>query len=145
NMCLNFLDDYIRQNEIPERLVDVNIASDYSKLEKMLDLCQDEERENIIKKTIEGEGILAEITEKFNPAVDFTLQDFCSMLFYLGYLTIQEEVVGYTKLGIQNKVMKEIYAELFLNIMQIKANIDINKQYSEITKQIALDGKIDKV
>ncbi len=145
NMCLNFLDDYIRQNEIPERLVDVNIASDYSKLEKMLDLCQDEERENIIKKTIEGEGILAEITEKFNPAVDFTLQDFCSMLFYLGYLTIQEEVVGYTKLGIPNKVMKEIYAEFFLNIMQIKANIDINKQYAEITKQIALDGKIDKV
>ena len=48
------------------------------------------------------------------------------------------------KLDVQ-AVMKEIYAEFFLSIKGIKGNIDINKQYAEITKQIALDGKIDKV
>ena len=50
NMSLYFLADYVRLGRIPERLVDVNIASDYSKLGKMLDLCVGENREDIIEK-----------------------------------------------------------------------------------------------
>ena len=37
NMCLYFLSDYKRFNKIPNKLIDVNIASDYSKLSNMLD------------------------------------------------------------------------------------------------------------
>ncbi len=146
NMCLNFLDDYIRQNEIPERLVDVNIASDYSKLEKMLDLCQDEERENIIKKTIAGEGILSEITEKFNPAMEFTTKDFSSMLFYLGYLTIVEERLGKAELQIPNNVMREIYSTYFLERITKKGELKVSEEiYNKILEEIALEGKIDKI
>ena len=47
----------------------------------MLDLCQDEERENIIKRTIAGEGVLTEITEKFNPVIEFTAKDFFQCYF----------------------------------------------------------------
>ena len=47
NMCLYFLSYYIRLGEIPERLVDINIASDYSKIGKMLDLCKGEKRLDI--------------------------------------------------------------------------------------------------
>ena len=50
NMCLYFLKDYVRLGRIPERLVDMNIASDYSKIGKMLDLCKGENREEIIEK-----------------------------------------------------------------------------------------------
>ena len=88
NMCLYFLKDYVRLGRIPENLVDVNIASDYSKIGKMLDLCKGEKREEIIEKTVSGEGILSEITQKFNPAMEFTDTDLVSMLYYLGYLTI---------------------------------------------------------
>ena len=42
NMCLYFLNEYVRFQEIPEQLVDMNIASDYSKIGKMLDLCKGE-------------------------------------------------------------------------------------------------------
>ena len=88
-MCLFFLSDYIGLGKIPKQLVDVNIASDYSKLGKMLDLCKGEERQQIIEDT----------TEK----------DLVSMLYYLGYLTISGEFLGKTELKIPNKVMKEIY------------------------------------
>ena len=49
NMCLYFLSDYIRLGKIPNSLIDMNIASDYSKLGKMLDLCQGENRIEMIE------------------------------------------------------------------------------------------------
>ena len=145
NMCLYFLNRYIRFKEIPDQLVDMNIASDYSKLGKMLGLCQGEEREKIIEKTVAGEGIVGEITEKFNPAIEFTEKDLISMLFYLGYLTIEDEIAGYAKLNIPNKVMKEIYADYFLQVLRESTPINVEQNYSEIATEIALEGKIDKL
>ena len=67
------------------------------------------------------------------------------MLYYLGYLTIEDEVVGYPKLNIPNRVMKEIYSEYFLKILdeEEKLNID-SSYYTEIGIEVALEGKIDK-
>ena len=145
NMCLYFLNNYIEQRKIPNQLIDVNIASDYSKLGRMLDLCRGEEREKIIEKTVSGEGIVGEITAKFNPAIEFSEKDLVSMLFYLGYLTIEDEVVGYPKLNIPNKVMKEIYSDYFLQVLRQNVGWVIEENYSEIATEIALEGKIDKL
>ena len=144
NMCLYFLNNYIENKRIPNQLIDVNIASDYTKLGKMLDLCKGEEREKVIEKTVSGEGIISEITQKFNPAMEFTETDLVSMLYYLGYLTIEDEEVGYPKLNIPNKVMKEIYSDYFLQILRRNIDADINENYTEIAREIALEGKIDK-
>ena len=144
NMCLYFLNNYTRFKEIPTQLIDMNIASDYSKLGKMLDLCQGEEREKVIEKTVSGEGIVSEITQKFNPAIEFTEKDLVSMLYYLGYLTISGEEVGYPILNIPNKVMKEIYSDYFLQILKRDIKVDINENYVEIAREIAIEGKITK-
>ncbi len=146
NMCLYFLNSYIRFKEIPNQLIDVNIASDYSKLGKMLDLCKGENRAEIIEKTISGEGILADIVEKFNPAMEFTERELVSMLYYLGYLTISEEKLGKAELKIPNKVMREIYSEYFMKILNQATEMEIkNSEYNEILEEIALEGKIDKI
>ena len=146
NMCLYFLNSYIRFKEIPNQLIDVNIASDYSKLGKMLDLCKGENRAEIIEKTVSGEGILADIVEKFNPAMGFEERELVSMLYYLGYLTISEEKLGKAELKIPNKVMREIYSEYFMKILNQATEMEIkNSEYNEILEEIALEGKIDKI
>ena len=145
NMCLYFLNNYVRFQEIPDQLIDMNIASDYTKLGKMLDLCKGEERERVIEKTVSGEGIVSEIRQKFNPSMEFTERDLVSMLYYLGYLTIEGEEVGYPKLNIPNNVMKEIYSDYFLKILREEINIDINDNYTGIAREIAIEGKIDKI
>ena len=145
NMCLYFLNSYTELGRIPDQLIDMNIASDYTKLGKMLDLCKGEEREKVIEKTVSGEGIVSEIRQKFNPAMEFTEMDLISMLYYLGYLTIEGEEVGYPKLNIPNNVMKEIYSDYFLKILREEIDIDINDNYTEIAREIALEGKIDKI
>ena len=145
NMCLYFLNEYVKYKEIPEKLVDVNIASDYSKIGNMLRLCKGENRLDLIEKTVSGSGVITEITQRFNPEIAFGEKEMVSMLYYLGYLTIEGEVVGYPKLNIPNKVMKEIYSDYFLQILdeEEKLNIDSN-YYTEIGIEIALEGKIDK-
>lgn len=145
NMCLYFLTDYVRLGEIPTRLIDMNIASDYSKLGNMLDLCVGENREEILERAISGEGIESEITEKFNPAIEFTEKDMISMLYYLGYLTISGEEFGYPKLKIPNIVMKEIYSDYFIKAIKKVINVNINENYVQITKEIAQNGKIGKI
>ena len=146
NMCLFFLNSYLDRGKIPSRLIDVNIASDYSKLGKMLDLCKGEEREKIIEKTVTGEGIVSDITEKFNPAIEFGEKELVSMLFYLGYLTIAGEEFEKPELKIPNRVMKEIYSDYFIKILNKATDLQITESdYNEILREIALEGKIDKI
>ena len=146
NMCLYFLSRYIRLREIPNDLVDVNIASDYSKVGKMLNLCKGENRLEILKKTVQGEPIINTIVKKFNPAIEFTENDMISMLYYLGYLTISGELVGIPELTIPNKVMKEIYADYFMQIMDKEAEFRIDSRANqEILIQLAREGRIDKI
>ncbi len=144
-MCLYFLSSYMRLGRIPDELVDTNIASDYSKIANMLRLCKSEERLKIINKTMTDEGIISEITEKFNPEMDFKETEMVSMLYYLGYLTIKDVIGGYPKLLIPNKAMKEIYGEYFLKVLSEEENFSVdNKEYTEISLEMALEGKIEK-
>ena len=93
---------------------------------------------NIKKKQYKGEPIVNTIIEKFNPAIEFTENDMISMLYYLGYLTISGEDLGKPELTIPNKVMKEIYANYFMQIMEEEANFKIdNTTNNEILREIA--------
>ena len=146
NMCLYFLSRYIGLGKIPDDLIDMNIASDYSKIGKMLNLCQGENKLEILRKTVQGEPIVTEIVEKFNPAIEFDETDMISMLYYLGYLTISGEDLGMPELTIPNKVMKEIYADYFMKLMNQEADFKIDSTLNqEILREIAREGKIDKM
>ena len=146
NMCLYFLSEYIWSRKVPDKLIDMNIASDYSKIGKMLDLCKGENRLEILQKTVQGEPIVSNIVEKFNPAIEFNETDMISMLYYLGYLTISGELIGIPNLTIPNKVMKEIYADYFMQLMNQEAEFRIdNSMNQEILVQLAQEGRIDKI
>ena len=145
NMVLYFLNQYIGIGKIPTELVDVNIASDYAKIGKMLNLCKGEKRLEILKTTVSGEGVLTKITEKFNPEVGFGDGEMASMLFYLGYLTIEKEEFGSANLVIPNKMMREIYSEYFLKIMDEELNLESDVNYSILTRDIAKEGVIDGI
>jgi len=146
NMCLYLLSDYARFKIIPENLIDVNIASDYSKLSHMLNTCKGEEKKEIIEKTISGEGVTSPITEKFNPEIGFGDQEMISMLFYLGYLTISGERLGRPELKIPNHVMKELYSTYFLENIEKETELKISQSsYDKILEELAYNGKLDKV
>ena len=146
NMCLYFLNEYMKYKEIPQKLVDTNIASDYNKVGSMLKLCRNENRLDIIGKTVLGEKLVTKITEKFNPETTFGERELLSMLYYLGYLTIVGESLGMIELKVPNQVMKEIYAEYFVELIEKETNLKIKEsEYQEILNDIAMEGKIESL
>ena len=145
NMCLYFFSEYTAFKEIPQKLVDVNIASDYKKIGNMLNLYKGKEKVEIIKQTLSDEGFISSITQQFNPAREFTQTDLISMLFYLGYLTLNTDDIRDVRLVVPNNVMKKIYAEYFLIALQEETNAKIETNYEEISREMALYGKIDKI
>ena len=145
NMCLYFLNSYISFEKIPEELIDINIASDYSKIGNMLRLCKNENRLDLIEKTVTGEGIATNLIRQFNPEKEFGETEMLSMLYYLGYLTIAGEDIGDPILKIPNQVIKDIYAEYFLKILREDTEFEKDVNYNEISREILKEGKIDKI
>ena len=146
NMTLYFLEAYKQQNEIPKELVDVNIISDYGKIEAFMDLCQNMNKIDILEKIVAGDLIESSLTEKFNAEIQFGEKELISLLFYLGYLTIKEIGFSKYKFQIPNDVIKEIYSNYFLEYISRKANIVIDSIDTEkVNKELLLEGKIDKL
>ena len=144
-MCLYFLNSYISFGKIPEELVDTNIASDYRKIGNMLKLCKNENRLDIIEKTVTGEGIGVNLVRQFNPEMDFGEREMVSLLYYLGYLTIVGEDIGDPILKVPNQVLKDIYAEYFLKVLREEGNFEVYNDYNEIAKEMLKEGKVDKI
>ena len=146
NMTLYFLGQYQRLNKVPEKLVDINILSDYGKIEVFMDLCKNMNKIEILENIVAGEAIYSELTEKFNAEISFGEKELISLLYYLGYLTIVDKGYSKCKFRIPNDVIRNIYSEYFLTYISKKADILADKIDTEaINKEILEDGKIEKV
>ena len=145
NMTLFFLNEYMRLNRIPEQLVDINIISDYSKIEAFMNLCQSMNKIEILEKIVANKPIESELTEKFNAEIKFGEKELISLLYYLGYLTIKNNEFGTIELGVPNDVIRKIYSEYFLTYLKRLAGITEEMKTKEIKKEIFLEGKINRV
>ena len=145
NMTLYFLDMYKIQNEVPQELVDVNIISDYSKIEAFMDLCQNMNKIELLEKIVAGDLIESDLTEKFNAEIEFGEKELVSLLFYLGYLTIKEIDFGVLEFGSPNDVIRKIYSDYFLEYIKRKSGLTDEINQKDILKEILIEGKIDKL
>ncbi len=123
NMTLYFLDAYQEQGQVPEELVDINILSDYGKIEAFMNLCQNMNKIELLEKIVAEEPVESELTEKFNAEISFGEKELVSLLFYLGYLTIEQNEFGMSKFVTPNEVVRTIYSQYFLEYIKRKAGI----------------------
>ena len=144
NMTLYFLTEYIEQGKIPVNLIDTNIISDYRKIEGLMNLCKGEEKYDILEKIVAGDSIDSKLIDKFNPEINFNEDELISLLYYLGYLTIKGNELGILEFGSPNEVIRKIYTEYFLVYLKQRAGIKEELKIGEITREILLEGKIDK-
>ena len=143
NMTLYFFNEYLRQNKIPENLLDTNIASDYSKIEGLLNICKGKEKMTILEKIVAGDPIESELTEKFNAEIGFEEKELVSLLYYLGYLTIIKNEFGILQFASPNSVIKKIYTDYYFKYIKGLAKIEELLPIGDITREIFLHGKID--
>ncbi len=123
NMVLYFLSEYIYRGAYPKKLIDNNIASDYSKIKNIFYLNNSPVHREKLNEIITIGETTGLITEKYSFEREFTPDDFVSLLFYNGMLTIKGAKAARIEFCIPNYVIKEIYWNFFAS--QLKENIQI--------------------
>jgi hypothetical protein len=145
DMILYYLKTFIEKKKGPNDLIDQNIASDYGKLGKIFDLKDKISNMEVLEKILNGEEIVAQITRQFSMEKDFTTDDFKSLLFYLGLLTIDKRILSFAKLKVPNYVIKGLYIGYFEKKVREAIDYEIDTvEISNAVSQIALDGKNNK-
>jgi hypothetical protein len=124
DMVLYFAKEYQKRGKYPKSLLDTNISSDYGKIGKLFRIGGEEnERWKILEKLLHGETVSAQLTEQFSFARKFSRDDFLSLLFYMGLLTIDKADLSEVKLQIPNEVIRELYFEYFLAQIQLQTQL----------------------
>ncbi|MDY4077547.1 MAG: AAA family ATPase, partial [Clostridium sp.] len=126
DMVLYYLKSLEETKKAPKELIDKNIASDYAKLGNMFKLKNRNENYKILEDILKGEEIIARITSQFNLERRFNDEDFKSLLFYLGLLTIKGEDFGDAILDTPNNVIRELYFDFYAKRLEEESDFELN-------------------
>lgn len=125
DMTMYFLDQYLLYNEYPEEMIDNNVKTDYGRVNQLAYNFNDKEALKEIMSTGETSTILV---DRFNIHTMYSeKENFKSLLFYLGMLTIKEAGPLGIVLKIPNYVIKTIYWEQYFQKISEDYNIEIQK------------------
>ena len=108
DMALYFLNSYLQLGKAPKMMVDNNIRTDYGKLRHLVQIDKTfGANASVIQQIIAEGSITAQIATSF-PAEKMTdTENFKSLLFYFGMLSIQGTDFGSAILGIPNLTVRE--------------------------------------
>ncbi|HID0816836.1 ATP-binding protein [Clostridium botulinum] len=125
DMSMYFLDNYLTYNEYPKEMIDNNVKTDYGKINQLAYNFNDREALEEIMTIGETSTMLV---DRFNIHTMYSVKEnFKSLLFYLGMLTIKEQGPLGTVLKIPNYVIKTIYWEQYFQRINEDYNIQIQK------------------
>ncbi len=143
DMVLFYLNAYSKYHKAPQDLIDTNISSDYAKLRRLFTLKHKERNYGILQELLEGKTPKTAITREFSLAKRFTRQDFLSLLYYLGFLTIKQKGRGVrVALDVPNYVIKELYFEFFEELLNQNVELELDDIVEGI-EQLAFEGNIE--
>ncbi len=96
-----------------------------------------------MQELLNGESPKTTITREFSLAKRFTRQDFLSLLYYLGFLTIKHGGRALrVALEVPNYVIKELYFEFFEELLSQNVELETDDIIEGI-EELAFDGKIE--
>ena len=142
-MVLNFVDNYIRSNyQIPKKMVETNIRIDYDKLRMLIRHDKEFAHDaSIIQQLVTQGFVIGTLNENF-PAERINDPDnFLSLLFYFGMVTIDGTYNGETKFIIPNEVVRDQMYTYLLDTY--KENDLVYDRYSKgkLESKLAYDGQ----
>ena len=142
-MVLNFISNYIdNEYDIPDSMVETNIRIDYDKLRMLIRHDKDFAHDaSIIQQLVTQGFVIGTLNENF-PAERINDPDnFLSLLFYFGMVTIDGTYDGETKFIIPNEVVRDQMYTYLLDTY--KENDLVYDRYSKgkLESKLAYDGQ----
>jgi Predicted AAA-ATPase/PD-(D/E)XK nuclease superfamily len=121
DMILYFLKEYRIKNKYPKDMLDSNIITDYRKVRNIFQIGNGEsDRFALLDELVKVDYIDFSLTRIFNIDERFNDDDFLSLLFYMGLLTVKEEKDSDWRFVIPNYVIKKLYFEYLGSIFLAK-------------------------
>ena len=142
NMVLYFVKNYLdNDGEMPENMVEDNIRIDYEKLRMLIRKDKEFAHDASIIQTLVNQGYITGELKKGFPAVNITNPDnFVSLLYYFGMLTISGTYEGKTMLTIPNQVVRE---QIFAYLLSTYDEADLSfssYEKNELSSALAYRG-----
>ncbi len=141
NMVLYFIKNYIQYGKAPRNMVEDNIRIDYEKLRMLIRKDKEFAHDASIIQTVVSQGFITGELKKGFPAVSITNSDnFVSLLYYFGMLTISGMYEGKTKLTIPNLVVQE---QLYTYLLSTYNEADLSfstYEKNELSSALAYRG-----
>ncbi|MCY6354149.1 ATP-binding protein [Clostridium sp. ZS2-4] len=140
DMTLYFIKHLINNYEYPYEMIDNNVKTDYGRVNK---IALNFEDEKAIEDIIKEETLVSRIVDRFNLETMFNnKENFISLLYYLGMLTIKQSLGYETELCIPNHVIKEIFWDQFLEKLRADIKID-NREIMDSISKMQKQGEIE--
>ena len=141
-MVLYFLDNYIRNGgQLPDKMLEENIRVDYEKLRMLIRKDREFAHDASIIQTIVEQGYITGDLKTGFPAEKITNPDnFVSLLYYFGMLTIDGTVRGKTRLSIPNLVVREQLYTYLLDAYRDNHLSYETRHLSDLEEGLAYDG-----
>ena len=143
NMVLYFVDNYIRSGcELPNHMIEENIRVDYNKLRMLIRKDKEFAHDASVIQTLVSQGhIIGELKTGFPAEAIGKPDNFISLLYYFGMLTIDGTSRGKTRFTIPNQVVRE---QLFSYLLDTYDEVDLkfdSMEKSDLNADLAYDGK----
>ena len=141
-MVLYFLDNYIRSYyKIPKNMVESNVRTDYSKLRMLIRHDKEFAHDaSVIQQLVTKGYVTGKLVENF-PADHINDPDnFVSLLFYFGMVTIDGEYKGETKFVIPNEVVRDQMYTYLLDTYKENDLVYDTYNKTQLESKLAYDG-----
>jgi hypothetical protein len=135
DMALYFAREYQAHGKYPKTMLDINIASDYGRIIQTFYIGHAQANLQILEALLEEGEARAELTIQFSMEKMWTQDDFLSLLFYNGLVTVKDKFLSSLVFQIPNHVIRELYFRLFRDIILKQAGL--SSQQPDVSSSIA--------
>ena len=146
DMVLYYLKSLIRSGRPPVNMVDLNIRTDYAKLRYLVYTDKELNGNFSILQTLFGDGYITtlEIKDSFSAFEMKKRSNFISLLYHLGFITIDKYYRGEYYLKIPNQTIRIIMAEYIQITLEESDIFDIDlNEFKKTIRDFAYDESLE--
>ena len=142
DMVLYFMDKLCDYGKFPKNIIDSNIRTDYAKLKMLIRKDKEMEFEGSIIQTLVTEGqITGKLNENFPAEAIVLRENFISLLYYFGMVTIGGFVEDKVVFKIPNVVVKEQLFNYLMDNYETNELVFNTWEGDELVSKMAFHGK----
>ena len=133
--------DY-KRCKMPKKMLDSNVASDYKAIMKLFNIGDSEQNFKILEELIETNSLTGMIKDRYDLNQEFTKNDFITLIYSMGFITIKEEAFGEVlEFMIPNYIIKILYFNYFAIELKNRNNLTTITNLNTVLIDLA-KGKI---